>query len=797
MTTTAGFGSLSVPALDDTMEMSSPANHNIDDDIDIDFDDYGAGGVQLTDDERMLEDADPTRPTTATDDMMEDDLLQPGERDDIEEEIMGDDASQVQEIQQPEDEELIDYGEDELQDQAVDDTVPPLPEKTPGKIGFMQLGETTPNVVESTPAEIPGVTLQEDVSSEAAQLEDPVTSFEESTTLEAHAEDGTAVETVGDHADEAAVHQVDDTTTANIQAHQFEPEEDSPNFPPPLNTAVSTSTDTPGTPTDTGLHPMNIRYGDLFLPLFKSKRQPEGLLKDDNLANLSLAELITNCRQRLASKIGENISEDQELVLGFEHMGLMLVEVCLRHDYIRSNALTPSQDCRAAFESSLHDVLQVYLQLHENDGSDETPPLSLNLTTQLKFQSSFAILKQAAAGGQGMSAFNLSHLTTDEHDFYTEEHEDAGHLVQQGEHDPENRYEDQDYGPTAHADHVEEYQAGLEEQYTGEADEEGYEDYQQEGQYAEEEFYIQEQDEAAVRLDELEHGHKYSQGLLATAFDDPGVAADEVTVAQDQAADPTASSATVPGDSANNSAGEYDDDLIDWDDDSLTTSLSEYDADAHEDFSTFLTEHEEERVKDELPKDSATDLQEQAGDDGNQGPGLPAENFGSEDFLNDPASQENGYETHQGEQAPDGEEPAGEQEEELNFDQADTQDQQHDGYHPDYQPGEEDDQYHTAYDFLDTEEYEHGPEHDVYDGEEDGLEDTVGTVIHHETAEYQEVDAREDFGEEIGYEEDDTAELQNGGTEAISGSPTGKRSFDELEEFDEDDDREVKKARPS
>ena len=72
-TTTAFNAGLSVPALaDDSMEMSSPAAQNYDDDLDIDFDDPYDGAVQATDGDFFMNDGDDTRPPTANDDAMED-----------------------------------------------------------------------------------------------------------------------------------------------------------------------------------------------------------------------------------------------------------------------------------------------------------------------------------------------------------------------------------------------------------------------------------------------------------------------------------------------------------------------------------------------------------------------------------------------------------------------------------------------------------------------------------------------------------------------------------------------------
>ena len=302
------------------MEMSSPANRNLDDDIDIDFDDYQAGGVQLTDDERMIEDE--TRPATATDDLMDDDFL-PREQGQVEEEVM-----HVEELQPEEDEELIDYGEDDFHEDAV------IPEATDG---LTEPAETVDAVVahvdeeilpvpDDTIVEAPGEEAIEEVQGEEEQILEPSAGIEEIAAPavfdEVESDEANATATV-----EPAVYEA----PKNAATAQHRPlagaDEAGGQANMSLNTSLSVTNDTPGTPTDTGLHPMNVRYGDLHMPLFKSRRQPDGLLKDDNLANLSLAELMQNCRQRLALKIGDDISSDQELVLSFEHLGLMLVEV--------------------------------------------------------------------------------------------------------------------------------------------------------------------------------------------------------------------------------------------------------------------------------------------------------------------------------------------------------------------------------------------------------------------------------------------------------------------------------------
>lgn len=342
------------------MEMSSPAQQPFhDDDIDIDFDEP-VGGVELTDDDRMADDTEQPRPATAADDMMEEDAsphntLAP-------EREMQDDFDPAAYEQADPDDELIDYGDDEYQEMAenneqtlYEQTEPTAPEITledrepTEEPGFEQAGEGLEHV-EEAPAPVqdpaPEESLIEDVlnvpettATEPAITETkPVSAVEENPTL--NPDDNTDAEQVAPTTDEqtedAAVTADDAQNESGAAAVSVEEEPfpelpaDSPELKPlpaPLQTSLNAVADGPGTPTDTGLHPMNLRYSDWDWPLFKSKKQPEGLLKDDNLASVALADLFRSCRDRLALKVGVDISEDQEFVLRFDSTGLTIVEV--------------------------------------------------------------------------------------------------------------------------------------------------------------------------------------------------------------------------------------------------------------------------------------------------------------------------------------------------------------------------------------------------------------------------------------------------------------------------------------
>ena len=470
----------------------------------------------------------------------------------------------------------------------------------------------------------------------------------------------------------------------------------------------------------------------------------------------------------------------------------------------------------------------MFLQLHQNDGIQQIPPLSLNLSLQLKFQSSFSILKQAAAGGQGMSNFGFLQATDQTHEEAYEDgyDEDASAPEQQGDDYPEDGNEDHSYDQNTYSGRPgegEEFQARTE--IAARVGEEDHEEYYEEDEYHEEmaegEFPEPEQDEAAARLDELQADEEEGAGALYNAsenldsltqatFSQHGTLEDGAHTA-DQQADSTATSVTLQGDSVNSTAGEYDDDLIDWDNDSLTSDFSEHAGGDQQDFSTFLTEYEVDESKAALPiEEKGLDQVSGARD----GSGLPvdatavdAQNLGSQDFLNEFTTEDYGGEANEGEPNYQEEYQAGEYaEQEGQYDdyQADTYDEQQKENHPDYQPGEDDEQFHTAQDFLNNDYYEHGLEHDIQ-GEEDGIDDTVGTVIHHDLGEYQDDhEGQQDFEDELGFDdepaaqEDETTTAPNGNSK-ISGSPLGKRSFEEHTELDEleYDEPELKKVRSS
>lgn len=423
MTTT--FPSLQPPIQDDTMEMSSPARY---DDIEIDFDEQsGAVNLALTDDERMMEDGDQTRPPTATDlEMMEDDAhahdVQMHEGHMVE----SLDAGQYEALDPDMDDELIDYDDDEYAEMTLveqqDDNAGPEPVAyTAQSEGILEAlqdngaglatideydeGTTVWDQDAITDGErVETVDPQHDVYVEAdaplTATDMPPSAFDDQAPVipvafEALAQDPASqsetAEALG-HTDVLDFGGSADDQTTHQQMTVLEAEHG--------------NTDMPGTPTDTGLHPMSIRYADYEWPLFKSRKQPEGLLKDDNLVNLSLADFLSNCRQRIAIKLGEDVSEEQEYVLAFDSLGVFVTEVCrLYISQLCIHNADTWQSSNACGSTTLNEVLEVYTHLCANDDMNDAPPLSLTLSLQLKFPSHLHMLRDAAARGEGISAF--------------------------------------------------------------------------------------------------------------------------------------------------------------------------------------------------------------------------------------------------------------------------------------------------------------------------------------------------------------------------------------------------------
>lgn len=480
-----------------------------------------------------------------------------------------------------------------------------------------------------------------------------------------------------------------------------------------------------------------------------------------------------------------------------------------------------SQDSRVAFESSLNDILEVYLQLQRNDGLDEIPPLSLTLSLQLRFASSLSILKQAAAGGQGMSTFGFLNMTEDD-ESYQEQYEYGETTEFARNEDEEETYEqtgtdtvDGDY--PGHEGGIEEHQAhnGIEEAH-GEAEEPNYHD---DLAYHQEELVGEGVDEPPPGIEDILHSEQQSTHELYNAPDDP---VENYEQQKEAGSAPQGDSAEqYPGQENSNvgstsaegnpevdDTGEYD--FIDWDDDSLTSDLSVPDSADQEEFSTYPAELAGEDAAGEAIAQNVEQILG-GGAATEQDTSIPADehtvaidgqqHVSSEEFQHDLGEHDYDGQGQYQEQEDETHEPSrdyGENEEEE-IDQADPDDEQQEQYHLDYEPGTNDEQFHTTQDFLNGEFYEHGPEHDVYYDGEEGLDDSIETVVHHALDEGEEDQAQDDYEGDFDFDEATEPVDANALHHSTTGSLSVKRSFDDFDEQADshfgDEDRETKKAR--
>jgi hypothetical protein len=382
-----------------------------------------------------------------------------------------------------------------------------------------------------------------------------------------------------------------ETAEAGVQAREA---------PLTVNTSLETNIDAPPTPTDTGLHPMALHYGGYIWPLFKSQHEPEGLLKSDNLASLSLNTLIQNCRARLQATVG-TVPEVENLMLHVARMDLVLfpVRTC-PFPTLMKPLLTLLQNDTPAFQYSLADILQVYLQLRQNDGysCEEAPPLHLTLAHD-QFSSQLEMLKDRANRGFGLEYYGVNDgqepegQVGDEYEELGAEGEEQGqaeHVATEQELEEYQQYAEAAEGITDVEGEVQHYQ-DWQHHYTAaedEVQEYGEETFEETTADAEDPALAgQETEELQVHQAEPTTSDMPAKTSLATAGEDAHANENAGTEAQAQTgqAASNASSATLNGDQLYDTTGEYEE--IHWDDD---VPLIRAASDRAEDNSTFPTQ---------------------------------------------------------------------------------------------------------------------------------------------------------------------------------------------------------------
>lgn len=254
------------------------------------------------------------------------------------------------------------------------------------------------------------------------------------------------------------------------------------------------------------------------------------------------------------------------------------------------------------------------------------------------------MLKQAAAGGQGISSFvdvPAEEVPADFGDYYQDGDQDPTLLGDASgiDYDEQPHNDGQDVAADADLNEANyhEYDTSYENTEGGHEAQEGYEEYEQydEAEQAEYEEYGegeegQETDAPAANVEHtdnvqptedaaetsqtnVEDTTAVSNGetednvadSVRNTVDESGVHAGEgegEEQGEGSNVESVASSTTLRADQANDTVGEYkDEDLIDWDDSTLTGDNSEHGTDDNDDFSAFLTEPDLEETEPQAP----------------------------------------------------------------------------------------------------------------------------------------------------------------------------------------------------
>ncbi|KAL9031878.1 MAG: hypothetical protein Q9196_000133 [Gyalolechia fulgens] len=135
------------------------------------------------------------------------------------------------------------------------------------------------------------------------------------------------------------------------------------------------------------VHPVVVLYEENEMFLFPPAAEEQDddqtyFLTNEALAAEPIQILLRECRNVLEG----NISDQHELEINVDALGLRICE----------------SDVDAA-NTTLAQVLDIYLQLHYHDGNNSPPPMALSLTTNIRFSYRLSYLSGLVATGKGIS----------------------------------------------------------------------------------------------------------------------------------------------------------------------------------------------------------------------------------------------------------------------------------------------------------------------------------------------------------------------------------------------------------
>jgi Protein of unknown function (DUF2420) len=164
-----------------------------------------------------------------------------------------------------------------------------------------------------------------------------------------------------------------------------------------------------------------VVYQSVEYALFSSSEldDPDSFfLSDTSIADKPLADLFKAIRQ----VIQEDLSEEDELCMAVEDLGIETEEVSCAQVVPWHSRLTPMQQSAALLHDvTLTQILNLREKLLRNDGVESSGPLCIILGTRTNFSKRIEKLTIGVAEGKGLSQF----VTWDEHSESIDELEDA------------------------------------------------------------------------------------------------------------------------------------------------------------------------------------------------------------------------------------------------------------------------------------------------------------------------------------------------------------------------------------
>ncbi|KAJ5091289.1 hypothetical protein NUU61_006159 [Penicillium alfredii] len=407
-TSSLAFPAMEVPAVDDSMEMASPYQGQADDfDIDIDLmEDH----VSNMDSDMMG--ADDYLNTSQADGLQNDAINDADMADEPSEGSMVDADNYADEDNDIDVEYEEETYEAEMlegdQDQHVEHAIPTIQleapahienEPTPPSLDTTVTAEKSSEGPEQDPANLAEMTHAEsgtqasehpdqDIHPEPSKTEEGLerSSDENEATeavlgqenLEVGGETNTAVDVDDDHAQPdppIASPKASNARLSNDETKQVEQLE-------PQNEQEKVGQDARE---DESLHPVKVIYQENEIALFPPLEGDSAetfFLHDEDVAYDHLGRLFKALREVLQG----NVAENEVLVIDIDSLGIQMTE-----------------DSSYTSKVTLHQVLDLYLRLCHNDGTDGPEPLYITLSSKLTVPAEIADLLAAANEGKGLS----------------------------------------------------------------------------------------------------------------------------------------------------------------------------------------------------------------------------------------------------------------------------------------------------------------------------------------------------------------------------------------------------------